>query len=550
MFFISNYKPVRPEHLIDAFTTTLAAHGAGGFDFESAFRTWELQKGYPIVHVSYSPSGRFNLTQQRFITQKSDIDADDTSSWYIPLTFATESNPNFEDTLPTNFFINGQTISLVSAPAGFDASQWFVFNNQQLGYYRVSYDFDNWHALILALNSENYDKIHVLNRVQLLDDSLTFAAGGYLDYNTAFGILSYLNYETEYSAWFVADRFITTLYTTFGPLNDDLNAFVRHLSEKFYDTFKVPANGVIPVEEVYARYSRELALKLACNSGNQQCLQDTFAQNRRVGVQDIPVPKGIEAVIFCSGFRGMNKQEEWVATWLKMQNTTDATYKTQLINGLGCSDDPVVLKDYLESMLGAGNSVSYNQAQRRSLFSAVLNSHSGLEVIIKFMEDFELEIRSSLGYSLEEILSIIARTVKTRTQQLAFMDYFFTLTHLETEAFRRVSTIVGNNFLAQQEPQNAEFMLIIQRILAGLNQEDTTENTPPTPTENTPPTPTETSPTTTPTSPTQTPEPSSPAPSTTTPGTPGESSTLGASSIGIKLITLIGSIFVAHFLKY
>ena len=200
----------------------MTAQGLTDFNFETVFRTWELQKAYPMIHVNLTTSGDFSITQQRFYTQKSEI-TDTTSSWYIPLTFATESNPNFEDTRPTNFFVNGEATSSITAPNGFNASQWFVFNKQQLGYYRVNYDFANWHALILALNSDDYDKIHVLNRAQLIDDSITFAAGGYLDYETTFGILTYLSREAEYTPWYPTDRLISQLYTTFGPFNDDLN---------------------------------------------------------------------------------------------------------------------------------------------------------------------------------------------------------------------------------------------------------------------------------------------------------------------------------------
>lgn len=318
---------------------------------------------------------------------------------------------------------------------------------------------------------------------------------------------------------------------------------MHHLTRKFYDSFRVPANNVIPVEEVYARYGRELALRLACNAGNEQCLTDTFVQNRRVGVDNLPVPRGLETVTYCSGFRGINKQTEWVAMWHRMQATTDATVKTQMINGLGCSDDPVVLKDYLESIFGAGTSVSYTQAQRRSVFTSVLNSRSGLTAIIKFMKDFELNIISSLAYTLETLLTNIANTIKTRDQQIEFLDYLNTLTHLDSAAYRRVSNVVGNNMAVQQQPQNAEFMAMIQSILAQLGQETTTTAAPPTTA------PTTTAPPTT-ASPTTAPPTTAPPSGNTTTSAPEEDTTQGASSIGIKMITLITSVFVVNSLKY
>lgn len=200
----------------------MTQRGLTSFDFDVAFRSWETQKGYPVITVTVDGTSHFQITQERFFTDKKAV-SDDKSSWYIPLNFATASSPNFDDTQITNFFINGQETSSIAAPSSFDASQWFVFNKQQLGYYRVNYDFKNWHALIVALNSDDFDKIHVLNRAQLIDDSLSFAAGGYMDYNVAFGILGYLSRETEYTPWAAADRFISQLYTTFGPQNDQLN---------------------------------------------------------------------------------------------------------------------------------------------------------------------------------------------------------------------------------------------------------------------------------------------------------------------------------------
>lgn len=327
-----------------------------------------------------------------------------------------------------------------------------------------------------------------------------------------------------------------------------IQAFVRHLSASFYDRYKLPDNLVIPVEGVYQRYARELATKLACNAGNEQCLYDTFLTNKRFADIDIKVRPGLEAVTYCSGFRGENKQYEWVSVWRKMSLTADATAKTLMINGLGCSDDKLVLKDYLESTLGSnGNNVNYtSSAERRSVLSAVLNSNSGLEAVIDFISEFELDILNVLGYaSLESLITVPARTVKTEAQQTLFMNFLETLTHLDAAASQRVRVIVDNNFAVQRSEQNAGFLGMIQKILEGLIDDTTTVEPPPdttpavtTPAVTTPTTPAVTTPTT---------------PAVTTPTTPGateESTTEGAASISIKLITLLSTLLIAFVLKY
>ena len=176
-----------------------------------------MQKGYPVINVRLNGL-QFEITQERFFTVKRDS-SDDTSVWQIPLNFASSGDANFEDTKFTQYM--AEKTAQFAAPTGSD--QWYIFNKQQLGYYRVNYDFANWHALILVLNSDDYNQIHVLNRAQLVDDTINFAAGGYLDYETTFGILSYLVREVEYTPWNPADRFINQLYTTFGTRNDILN---------------------------------------------------------------------------------------------------------------------------------------------------------------------------------------------------------------------------------------------------------------------------------------------------------------------------------------
>lgn len=220
--FLSQFKPVNSQHLIDAFAFVMNNVGNTDFDFETAFRTWELQAGYPMIHVSYVPSRQFHVTQQRYFTNKNQT-LTTPSSWYIPLNFATATVADFEDTYFSHYYVNNQDMIMIDVPAQHNANDWFIFNKQQLGYYRVNYDQSNWNALAAFLSTANFNRIHVLNRAQLLDDLINFASGGYVEYDVVYNLLSYLHRETEYTPWFAADRFISTLYTTFGPNNADLN---------------------------------------------------------------------------------------------------------------------------------------------------------------------------------------------------------------------------------------------------------------------------------------------------------------------------------------
>lgn len=201
---------------MDAFTTTLRRYNFNAFDFDRAFRSWETQKGYPLINVRYdSALLSFVLTQGRFHERKENGIGDE-SSWYIPLNFYTSVYGNFDDTTSSHYFQNGAPSTIIPI-SGFTLDQWVVFNRQQRGYYRVNYDDNIWRALSTTLSSDNYVKIHVMNRAQLIDDSFALVRAGYLeDYQTAYDIVKYLVNENDFFPWYTANRYLSPLINVFG----------------------------------------------------------------------------------------------------------------------------------------------------------------------------------------------------------------------------------------------------------------------------------------------------------------------------------------------
>lgn len=192
------------------------------FDFDRAFRTWEHQKGYPVVHAHYNPAtSSFHLKQERFFEYKK-INSDDESSWFIPINYATHLYPDFNDTYFTHFFADG-TDELVIPVTNFDSSYWYVFNKQQFGYYRVNYDEANWRNLVFILNSDKFSDIHIMNRVQIIDDAFALAQGGYLtDYSIPYDIIKYLDREDDFFPWYTLYRQVNYLFTVYGNKNQKL----------------------------------------------------------------------------------------------------------------------------------------------------------------------------------------------------------------------------------------------------------------------------------------------------------------------------------------
>lgn len=68
------------------------------------------------------------------------------------------------------------------------------------GYYRVNYDATNWGMIVTQLLSD-YQRIGLINRAQLLDDSLNVARVNKLSYPTPLSLALYLVNEKDYIPW-------------------------------------------------------------------------------------------------------------------------------------------------------------------------------------------------------------------------------------------------------------------------------------------------------------------------------------------------------------
>lgn len=161
-------------------------------------RTWEQQPGYPVITLTRD-GDQLTFTQERFFYSNVTSDA----LWWVPITYITETDPDFTKTQP-DFWIEGEQTVVVpsaAAPKQWGEDDWIIVNVQENSYYRVNYDEHTWDLIEVHLNGIHYDDIHILNRAQLVDDSLNLARAGRADYATVFGILEYLYQEHDYVPW-------------------------------------------------------------------------------------------------------------------------------------------------------------------------------------------------------------------------------------------------------------------------------------------------------------------------------------------------------------
>lgn len=165
--------------------------------------TWTLQTGFPVVKVSLE-NNLITLEQERFVysnTSKYILDQEDKDPlWWIPVSFTTYEEMNFNETQPSKWIPRTKKYQFEDGSLG--QSRWYIFNIQQTGYYRVNYELKNWVAITSHLtNIQHFKKIASTNRAQLIDDSMNLARGGYLPYEIALNLTTYLQLEDDYVPW-------------------------------------------------------------------------------------------------------------------------------------------------------------------------------------------------------------------------------------------------------------------------------------------------------------------------------------------------------------
>ncbi|XP_026825018.1 membrane alanyl aminopeptidase [Ooceraea biroi] len=133
--------------------------------------TWLTRNNYPIVHIRRETFiGMLTISQSQDEYYIDDEGAKQVSRHWLPITFTTWEQLDFNNTTPYHWITPKRTEIPVPTPH----DGWIIVNLQQAGYYRVRYDYDSLHLIAKYLKSKDYNKIHVLNRAQLVDDTYYF----------------------------------------------------------------------------------------------------------------------------------------------------------------------------------------------------------------------------------------------------------------------------------------------------------------------------------------------------------------------------------------
>lgn len=107
-----------------------------------------------------------------------------------------------------NTFLFFPYIELITVPKD---TNWIKINKNQVGFYRVNYEIDEWKKLSEAL-LKDLASFSDADRAHLLNDAFSLAEAVQLEYNVPLDLTKYLEKETKNVPWSVAAGKLSKMY--------------------------------------------------------------------------------------------------------------------------------------------------------------------------------------------------------------------------------------------------------------------------------------------------------------------------------------------------
>ncbi|KAM7359628.1 suppressor of ER stress-induced death isoform 1-T6 [Cochliomyia hominivorax] len=380
--------------------------------------TWTLQVGFPVVHVSKHPNTYvIRLEQQRFVYEKSKNQSNDIEDedplWWIPITYTTSEELDFENTRPLTWIPRSKIYEIESR--NLTTANWFIFNIQQSGYYRINYDLTNWQAITEHLmEPQKFREIAPSNRAQLIDDVMNLARGGYLSYEVALNLTRYLVNEDDHAPWKAAVnafQFIDSMFVSQGDY-DVFKNYLLKLVDRVYNElgFRDSADK----NNMLEHFKRVEILNMACHLGHQGCISDSvrhFQNWIQVPNPDTnnPISPNLRGIVYCTAVQ-YGTEAEWEFAFERYLKSSVSTEKEIILTALGCSKEPWILSRYLRYSISGDMGIRKQDVYR--VFAAVSSNVVGQKMAFDFIRNNWKDMIAYLGDSMSNFNIIMKFATK------------------------------------------------------------------------------------------------------------------------------------------
>jgi len=225
-------------------------------------------------------------------------------------------------------------------------SGWLKLNVDQIGFYRVNYDEDNWKALAEQLK-KNHTALSEPDRANLIDDAFELAKADKMTQVQALELTEYLSKEKAYVP------FVTAL-ASLGYIGGML---LLRPGYKTYERYMIQA--VMPlVEELgwedegthLEKYLRGAVLRNAVFHNETESVKKALSIFNDWMVNKKHIPANLRSTIYLAGIK-YGGEAEWNYMFKKYNTSQYPSEQRKLMFSLTESSDPKILRKYLDMSL-------------------------------------------------------------------------------------------------------------------------------------------------------------------------------------------------------
>jgi aminopeptidase N len=131
--------------------------------------------------------------------------------------------------------------------------------------------------------------------------------------------------------------------------------------------------------------ARNVAIGWACYVGSPECLEATNNRLKEVISTGQVLEADLRYAVLCNGLRQAD-ESDYLAIWIIMTSNTQQADRNMMIDALGCSQNPDLLRTFLESTILVVD-VNYSVAERiRILNSVVQGGIVGVRAVLRFLD--------------------------------------------------------------------------------------------------------------------------------------------------------------------
>ncbi|XP_067204160.1 glutamyl aminopeptidase-like isoform X2 [Linepithema humile] len=379
---------------------------------------WKTKKYYFVLYVTQQRSLNTVGWEIKYIRSPY-LSVNDKTKIWIHVTYMLQRDISF-DKNKHSFWLTLDVPSMTFLDGGSNITNWIIVNIQLTGYYRVNYDVGNWQQLMRYLNSEDYNKIHILNRAQIIDDAFYFFVQKQLRYNLFWNLTNFVIRDTNFVTWYPMIKVFES-FTYMFPLEYG-NLIMEAMKNRIDGLLTKIGYFDKPTDHTLTIYLRQEAVKWACILGISECRRNAASKLLEEFKYSEDNSNSMEIKrTYCHNLIPMN-HTIWNEIWKKW----NATFDERFLEYLSCSEDLAIIRHYLTELIQRKAQSEYVNA-----FFFSVAKHAKKVELYNFIFNIVKEVTFDSNRRSDIIATFIVIITHVHEQEHISEVYFlhFTLTH-------------------------------------------------------------------------------------------------------------------------